>query len=164
MKKIRKVLVALAFSDYAKDTFRFAAQYAHQNQARLVVANVIDQRDVDSVRNFSAMGYDVDSENYVQNVKDERQAIFNRILTATRYTRKKVQVLFLVGNPVEALLQTIAQEDIDVVIMGIKGGTDVESIMIGSVAEKLFRKSPVTVISFRDEKSAAKLRKRFRMM
>jgi nucleotide-binding universal stress UspA family protein len=44
--------------------------------------------------------------------------------------------------------------------MGVKGSTDLEQIFIGSVAEKLFRRSPVTVISYRDEKSAQRLRKR----
>ncbi len=44
--------------------------------------------------------------------------------------------------------------------MGVKGRTDLEHILIGSVAEKLFERSPVTVISYRDEKSRQRLKKR----
>ena len=67
---------------------------------------------------------------------------------------------FVVGNPWDELLKLIVAEEIDVVVMGPKGRTDLEHVLVGSVAEKVFRRSPATVISYRDETIAKRLHKR----
>ena len=74
--------------------------------------------------------------------------------------RRKSAASFFVGNPIEELLKAILDQDIDVVVMGPKGRTDLEHILVGSVAEKIFRRSPATIISYREEKVAERLRRR----
>jgi nucleotide-binding universal stress UspA family protein len=45
------------------------------------------------------------------------------------------------------------------IVMGVKGRTDLQHVFVGSVADKIFRRSPVTVISYRDENHAEHLKK-----
>ena len=161
MKQVKKVLAALALSEYAQGTFDFAAEFARHNNAELIVVSVINSRDVESVQTISAMGYDVDGDHYVQLVKEERRKVLDDILAAET-SREKIRCLFPVGNPIDALLNVILDENVDVVVMGPKGRTDLEHILVGSVAEKIFRRSPATVISYRDDKVAARLRKRIK--
>ena len=162
MKNVRKVLVALAFSDYAEGIFTFAADFADTTGAELIVASVVNERDVESVRTISAMGYEVDGEHYIENIKKEREQILQGITSNSDLPRDRIRTVFVVGNPLDELLNLIVEEDVDVVVMGSKGRTDLKHVLVGSVAEKIFRRSPATVISYRDEKIAKRLHKRFR--
>lgn len=160
MKTVKKVMVALAFSEYAQGTFNFAAQFAQSTDAELIVASVINSRDVESVQTISSMGYEVDGGHYIQGIKDERRRLLDTFIAEGGYSPEKVSSLFFVGNPIEELLRAILEEDVDVVVMGPKGHTDIEHILVGSVAEKIFRRSPATVISYREEKVAKRLKRR----
>jgi nucleotide-binding universal stress UspA family protein len=84
------------------------------------------------------------------------------IVSAAGYPREKVRLEFRVGSPIDELLKLILAENIDVVVMGPKGRTDIEHILVGSVAEKIFHRSPATIISYREEKVAERLKKRIR--
>ena len=152
MKNVRKVLVTLAFSEYAQGTLAFAAGFAECAGAELIVASVINERDVESVRTISAMGYNVDGEHYIENIKAERKQALEDIIAASGLSRERIRVAFVIGNPIDEILKMIVAESIDVVVMGPKGRTDLEHVLVGSVAEKVFRRSPATVISYRDEK------------
>jgi nucleotide-binding universal stress UspA family protein len=160
MDTVKKVMVALAFSEYAAGTFKFAAQFAQCCDAELIVASVVNARDVESVRTISAMGYEVDGEHYVQSIKDERRRILDEVTAETDFPREKIRTVFPLGNPIDELLKMIIDESIDVVVMGPKGRTDLEHVLVGSVAEKIFRRSPATVISYRDPKVAERYRRR----
>lgn len=150
MGEKKRILAALAFSEYAKGTFGFAAEIARCLDAELIVASIINQRDVDSVSTISAMGYDVDGEHYVQSVREDRQRILSGIASGAGYPLDAIRTIIRVGNPIDELLKIIVSEKVDMVIMGPKGRTDLESVFVGSVAEKIFRRSPATIISYRD--------------
>ncbi len=162
MDDVKRVLVALAFSEHAGGIFNFAANIAKCADAELIVGTVLNSRDVESVRTISAMGYDVDGEHYVQNVEAERRRILNDIVAETDYPRDKIRTIFMIGNPIDELLSLIIEESVDVVVMGPKGRTDLEHVLVGSVAEKIFRRSPATVISYRDPKVAGRYSSRIK--
>ena len=89
--------------------------------------------------------------------------LLRRLPRMPAVSRDSIKLILEVGNPIDELLKIIIDENVDLVVMGVKGRTDLEHILIGSVAEKLFRRSPVTVISYRDEKNRQRLRKRINL-
>ena len=163
MEDIKKIMVALAFSEHAKDIFNYAVGLAKPAEAELVVVSIINSRDVQAVRKISAMGYDVDGEHYIEGIRKEREEILAQIIRASAFPSEKISTIFRVGNPVDELLKITVEKDIDLIVLGIKGHTDVEHFFIGSVAEKLFRRSPVPVISYRNKKQAERLRNRIHL-
>jgi nucleotide-binding universal stress UspA family protein len=128
-------------------------------KAELIIASIINVRDVEAVGTIAAMGYDVDSGNYVAGLKAERQQELDNILQKMARPPEKVRTVFKTGDPSNELLKLAVKENVDLIVMGIKGRTDLEYIFVGSVAEKVFRRSPIPVLSYRDEANAQRLRK-----
>ena len=46
MKKFKKIMVAVDFSEYSEDTMKYAVALADSLKAKLIVANVLNQRDI----------------------------------------------------------------------------------------------------------------------
>jgi nucleotide-binding universal stress UspA family protein len=108
----------------------------------------------------ASMGYEIDSEHYVEGIKAERENMLNHFIEQSDIDREHVRTIFTVGNPTDELLKLIVSENVDMIVMGIRGRTDLEHIFVGSVAERLFRRSPVPVLSHRDENNAERMRKK----
>lgn len=159
MTDFNKILVAAAFGHYTDGLFLYAADLATRLNAHLIVASIINERDVAAVRRIMDMGYDVDGEHYVSGIKTERQQILDTIIQKSGFPIERIKTVFRVGNPVDALLRIALEETVDMVVMGLKGRTNLEHVLVGSVAEKVFRRSSVTVVSYRDPASAERLKK-----
>jgi nucleotide-binding universal stress UspA family protein len=149
MPEVNKILVAICFSEYCGGTFAYATRLATQLQAELVVVNVINIKDVQALGRIESMGYSVSAEDYVKSVKEELRAEFDKILADSGFPQEKSKIIFKVGHPFEKLLEITKEEKVDMVVMGAKGRSNVEHLLVGSVAEKMFRHSPVTVASYR---------------
>jgi hypothetical protein len=52
------------------------------------------------------------------------------------------------------------RENVDLIVMGLKGRSEIEHVLVGSVAEMMFRRSPITIVSYLGQKEAERLRKR----
>jgi nucleotide-binding universal stress UspA family protein len=76
--------------------------------------------------------------------------------TAIAYVEKlgkeagvKVEPVFLKGIPAEKILEYAEESNIDLVVMGTQGLTDVKRFLIGSMAENVLRHSKVPVMIIR---------------
>ncbi len=159
MGAAKKILVAAGSSRYTQNLLNYAAEIAESMNAELVIASIINARDIEAVGTIAAMGYDVDSEKYVAGLKEERQQELDHILKKVAHLPEKIRTIFKTGNPSDELLKVAVKENVDLIIMGIKGRTNLEYFFVGSVAEKVFRRSPIPILSFRDEASAERLKK-----
>ncbi len=162
MEKINKIMVALDFSEYSEEAFDFAANLASEVGAELVVVNVINQRDVEAVSQIESMGYEVSVKDYVKGIEEERMQQMEEIVKGSPLPKDKIKVIFKVGHPVEKLLEAIKEEKVDLVVTGTKGRTNIENLLFGPVAEKIFRRSPVTVVSYRGEKHMSHLKRLYK--
>ena len=159
MDAMKRIMVAVGFTEYTEGLLQYAAQISGELDAELIITSIINSRDVEAVGTIAAMGYEVDSQQYVAGIKEERQQTLEQILKKISFPVEKTRTIIKVGHPTEELLKIAVNEKVDLIIMGIKGRSDLEYVLVGSVAEKVFRRSPVPILSYRDEKNAERLRK-----
>ena len=148
---VNKILVAICFSEYCADTFAYAAQLALQLQAELMVANVINVRDVHAIGTIESMGYAVSAASYVEAIKEERKNQLLHIIADSGFPKEKIKSVFRVGHPFDELIKMVEEENIDLVVTGSKGRSDHPRLLVGSVAERMFRHSPVSVLFYREK-------------
>jgi len=153
-------MAAVVYTEHAEGLIAFAAQIAESLNTELIIVNIINVRDMEAVGTIAAMGYEVDGEHYVSGIKEERRQALDDILTRISFPADKISAIFQLGHPVDEILKIAMHEKVDLMVMGIKGRSDLRDILVGSVAEKIFRRSPIPIISYRDEKSAAQMKKR----
>ena len=157
---IQRILVPIAFSKYSQGIIDFSADLASATGAELVIANVINERDLEAVDKITSFGYKVDVEHYVETIKKERLAELESMLDKLTLPDDRVTYTFCMGDPTKELLKLIIDREVDAVVMGVRT-KELTHLFTGSVAERMFRKSPVTVISYRGGDVADRLRARF---
>ena len=160
METIKTIMVPVAFSSHTVDLIKYAANLAKPFDAELILVNIINERDIETLERISSHGYNVDEEQYIKEIETERLQELDKLLDEVDFPDDQIRVIFKVGHPPDAIMKLAVHEEADIIVMGIRDKTDFLHTLTGSVADKVFRRSPITIISYRDEKNAAHLRKR----
>ena len=152
INKITKILVAIDFSTYSRQAMEYAVEVAQITNARIVAINIINQREIDSVEkdmnskfpNTFVLAKHLPREIGRRELKME--ALVKEIAGSTQLP---VEIHIGHGSPHLEILKAIDLEAADFLIFGQKGRSNLSQFLFGSVAEKLFRHSPVPVMSLR---------------
>jgi len=152
MNSIKRILSAIDLSEYSTETIKYAADLATGLEAELTLVNVINQRDVDAIEKIENITTGISVEKYLEMQKKERSRLIKELWDQTSYPGLIVKTLFRIGIPFMELVQTVKDEQIDLVIMGAKGRTDLAGVLFGTTAEKMFRRCPVPLLSVRHRK------------
>lgn len=157
MLNIRKIMVGCDFSKYAKDTLAYAATLAQQLQAELIIINVINKRDVDTILKVAEGQFDRNiekyvektAEEYVKRVKQDRTRQLEKIIDEIDGADLNIRKVFRIGVPFQELIRAVEDEGADLMVMGQKGRSDLAGVLFGSNAEKVFRRCPIPLLSVR---------------
>jgi len=145
----RKVLCPIDFSEHSLTALDVALKVVQQNDAALYLLNVAPMP-------AGAAGFQpvpMDPYPYVE--KDRREQLEKlaqeRIPATVRY-----ETLVTSGDPAERVLETARGLDADLIVMGTHGRKGLGHLVLGSVAERVVRESPIPVLTVH---STARVRK-----
>ena len=157
MVKVRTILVPTDFSEPADAAWNYARGLAERFGSRLHLLHVISHQ---------PFAYDPwGTDNITLRVADllkETQAGVDKALAA-RVPRgrlgRRTRTEAAIGAPVDRILQAIRATRADLVVMGTHGRGVVGHMLLGSVAERVVRQSPVPVLTIRKAARKAKAKR-----
>lgn len=143
MASYKKILVAVDGSDEAKKAFDEAVALAKQNDATLMIANVIDSRSFAMVEAYDrTLGERAEAqanELIDEYVDEAKKAGLSKVIKNVEY-----------GSPRVKIPKDIAKEyEADLLVCGATGLSAVERFLIGSVSESIVRFAPCSVLVVR---------------
>ena len=150
MSKTKKIMVAVDFSEYSPKIAGYAGRLAEDLGAELIFVNVINQRDIDMVKQVTMYTDKMSVKDYINGLIDDRNEQMQRLLKETSCNQIPNRFLIKKGVPFIKLVETAKEEKVDMVVMGTKGRGNIAGILFGSQAEKMFRHCPVPLLSIRE--------------
>ena len=91
MKKIKKILVCVDFSDYSLMTLECAAKLAKKSNRKIIIYNVINMRNLGGLETMGAYySNSVVLEDYVNDLKKERLAMIKDIIKEHFFNEKQM--------------------------------------------------------------------------
>lgn len=149
MKSFKKIMIAVDFSEHSLTSARHATKLARDLKAELLLVNVINQRDVDMLKRVAEKAPQFSFEVYLKETVADRKEMFKDIIEKSDAGQLTVTTRVRIGYPYEELLTEIKEKKPDLLVMGVKGKSNLVDTVIGSCAQKMFRHCPVPLLSIR---------------
>lgn len=135
---VRRILVPVDFSDASETAVGHAAELAQTSDAQIELLHVVEE-----VTYPSAYGVDpvyMPPQEMIPRVEESLGEIAQK-----KIGPEGVQISATVGYAPFTILDHIDENDIDLVVIATHGRTGLGRVLLGSVAERVIRRSPVPV-------------------
>ncbi len=136
---LKTLLVATDFSSASENALRFATNLSRVYGAKLVLAHVVPPPQ-EAVTEHRICDHDA-------KLRSETEARLAKMADFESFAGVEHEELILEGNPQAAVTDLIRKRDADLVILGTHGRTGLRDLLMGSVAESIFRHTDCPVIT-----------------
>lgn len=144
MINIKNILCPIDYSVYSEKALEYAIEFAEKYQAKLYLIHVLDIRIYDM--------NDPDLYNVSIVDKDTIDKLKERLRRCIREDIKEkisVEAVVVQGVPFTEIIRAAKEYMVDLIVLGTHGRTGLSQAIMGSVAERVVRKSPCPVLTIR---------------
>lgn len=137
---IKTILVPTDGSGHAKDAVTLAADLSQKYGAKIIVLHVMkelgSERIPDELRAYQEI------EHVEVTERDLLKSVANEIVgAAAALAREKnaaeIETLIELGDPAAAILKAADSRNVDLIVMGSRGLSDLKGLLVGSVSHKV---------------------------
>ncbi|MBL0712179.1 MAG: universal stress protein [Desulfosarcina sp.] len=150
MNEIRRIMVAVDFSDISKHLVRYATALARKLDAEVHLVNVINQKDIEAIRQVAEAYSTISLLDQIEERREDRLAALLAIISELDLDPDTIGRHVRSGTPYEALTLALKDLDIDLVIMGTRGRGQFSGMLFGSTATRMLHKCPVPLLTLRN--------------
>lgn len=148
---MKSILVPTDFSDQANHALDLAYSIAKESRAEVKLLNVVEAPHGTS---FNTMGEvaapdGMDTVFFVQLIDRIKQQL-QKLASSPKYQDITISANVEIGNPYEHISRTIVDHDVDLVVMGTKGTSGMEEVLVGSNTEKVVRRAKCPVLTVKE--------------
>lgn len=151
MKTVNTIMVAIDFSPYSINAAKYAIRLANDVDAKILLVNIYDQRHINLMNTIADRLPEFSVEKHVERQIKEREKMLTDLAKKLGYDSLKIDTTVSIGIPFKALLREIEKKKPDLLVMGIKGRSNVTDVIVGSCARKMFRRCPIPLLSIREK-------------
>jgi len=141
-----KILYPTDFSDASKKALDYIKQLKGAGTKEVVVFHVIDEREIEHMAHLAELNVSIEEleKRREEYAKEEMKAIEAEL----KNSGFKVKTRIDKGIPFRDILKVEEEENVSVVVLGSHGKSCIAEMLLGSVSEKVIRKSnkPVLVV------------------
>jgi len=145
---MKKILVPVDYSKTSAIAFDVAFDIAKKDGAELIALNVVEEATADSYR-ITGEWHKADWEDRLftfELIKKARLQL-EKLVKDPKYDAVKVTGELRVGNPFHGISTIITERKVDLVVMGTKGFTKIDEMLIGANTERVVRHSRCPVLT-----------------
>ena len=144
---IRNILLPTDFSECSSAAFEHASTFAVMYNAHLHVLHVVKEHPLVSLDSNDGGG-EITQASDRPDPENEVRKFVEKILP---YQTKVIEAV-RIGQPYKEIVNYACSEDIDLIVIATHGRTGLSHMVMGSVAEKVVRFSPVPVLTIKPPK------------
>ncbi len=143
--KVRKILVPVDFSKYSVTTMNFAISFARLTGASIVALHVFEKPVIPDAIWMSKQVIEI-YRNYHREAEKKAKEELKKFIQAFDTTGIDFRTKVVSGIPYIEIIKTARKYRVDMIILGSKGLTVFQKVLIGSTADRVVRKADCSVI------------------
>jgi nucleotide-binding universal stress UspA family protein len=147
MLTLKTVLVPTDFSDASESALRYGKAMAEAFGASLHVVHVMEDL---LAHAWAAEVYVSSMPQLRDEIEKESRQRLETLLAEGDRKKFRAEIALLAGNPFLEIIRYAKAHDVDLIVMGTHGRGPIAHMLLGSVAEKVVRKSPCPVLTVRE--------------
>jgi nucleotide-binding universal stress UspA family protein len=147
MLSLKIVLVPTDFSDASESALRYGKAMAEKFGAALHVVHVMEDL---LAHAWAAEVYVSSMPQLRDEIEKESRLRLGALLTDAERKTLRAETALLAGNPFLEIVRYAKTHGVDLIVMGTHGRGPIAHMLLGSVAEKVVRKSPCPVLTVRE--------------
>ncbi|KYG78733.1 universal stress protein [Roseivirga echinicomitans] len=149
---MKTILVPIDFSEQSKHALNFAAQLARKGKLQIQAINIIEGPQ-NHTFNTMGDGFANESEDYffLKQLLERTKENMANLIGNDAYSGIDIAGSVEIGNPYQSISKAIADHKADLVVMGSKGASGIDEVLIGSNTEKVVRYAKCPVITIKSE-------------